>query len=87
MFAERKIPFKFFDFWADHPRFLPLISEKWCKEVRGTPMYVLFNKLKNVKGALKEFNLKYFGKISERMLEAKRKMDEAHVDCKQILQT
>jgi cellobiose-specific phosphotransferase system component IIA len=50
-------------------------------------MYVLFNKLKNVKGALKEFNLKYFGKISERMLEAKRKMEEAHVDCKQILQT
>jgi len=25
----------------------------------------------------KEFNLKYFGKISERMLEAKRKIDEA----------
>jgi hypothetical protein len=27
--------------------------------------------LKNVKGVLKEFNQKYFGKISERMLEAK----------------
>jgi hypothetical protein len=33
--------------------------------------------LKYVKGVLKEFNLKYFDKISERMLEAKRKMDEA----------
>ena len=43
----------------------------------GTPMYVLCNKLRNVKGVLKEFNLKYFGKISERTLEAKRKMDEA----------
>jgi hypothetical protein len=40
-------------------------------------MYDLCNKLKNVKGVLKEWNLKYFGKISERMLEAKRKMDEA----------
>jgi hypothetical protein len=39
-------------------------------------MYVLCNKLKNIKGVLKEFNLKYFGKISKRMLEAKQKMDE-----------
>jgi hypothetical protein len=37
-------------------------------------MYVLCNKLKNVK---EEFNLKYFDKILERMLEAKRKMDGA----------
>ena len=43
----------------------------------STPMYDLCNKLKKVKGVLKEWNLKYFGKISERMLEAKRKMDEA----------
>jgi hypothetical protein len=40
-------------------------------------MFVLCNKLKNVKGVIKEFNQKYFGKISERMLEAKLKMDEA----------
>jgi len=37
-------------------------------------MFVLCNKLKNV---IKEFNQKYFGKILERMLEAKLKMDEA----------
>jgi hypothetical protein len=24
---KRKLPFKFFDFWADHPPFLPLIFE------------------------------------------------------------
>jgi hypothetical protein len=65
---KRKITFKFFDFLADHPPFLLLIFETWCKVVTGTPMYVLCNKLKNVKGVLKELNLKYFGKISERML-------------------
>jgi hypothetical protein len=42
----------------------------------STPMYDLCNKLKNVKGVSKELNLKYFGKISERMSEAKWKMDE-----------
>ena len=75
---KRKLQFKFFDFWAYIIiLFLPLIFEKWCKEIMSTPMYDLCNKLKNVKGVLKEWNLKYFGKISERMLEAKRKMDEA----------
>ena len=66
---KREIPFKFFDFWANHSLFLPLISEAWCKEVTSTPMFILCNKLKNVKGVVKEFNQKYFGKISERMLE------------------
>jgi hypothetical protein len=75
---KRKLQFKFFDFWAYIIiLFLPLIFETWCKEIMSTPMYDLCNKLKNVKGVLKEWNLKYFGKISERMLEAKRKMDEA----------
>ena len=74
---KKKIPFKFFDFWADHPLFLPLIFKTWCKKVMGTPIYVLCKKLKIVKGVLKEFNLKYFGKILERMLEAKQKMYEA----------
>jgi len=40
-------------------------------------MFVLCNKSKNVKGVVKEFNQKYFGKILEKMLEAKLKMDEA----------
>jgi len=64
--SGRKIPFKFFDFWADHPPFLPLIFKDWCKEVMGTPMFVLCNKLKNVKRVLRDFNNKYFGKISDR---------------------
>ena len=64
--------------------FLPLIFETWCKEIISTPMYDLCNKLKNVKGVLKELNLKYFGKISERMLEAKRKWMRLNVGCKQI---
>jgi len=40
-------------------------------------MFVLCNKSKNVKGVVKEFNQKYFGKILEKMLEAKLKMEEA----------
>jgi hypothetical protein len=53
---KRKLPFKFFDFWAHHPPFLSLISEAWCMEVMGTPIFVLCNKFKNVKGVLRDFN-------------------------------
>jgi hypothetical protein len=49
---KRKIPFKFFDVWAGHSLFLPLISKAWGKEV--TPMFVLCNKLENVKGGFSE---------------------------------
>jgi hypothetical protein len=74
---KMKIPFTFFDFWADHPRFLPLIFKARCKEVTGTPMFVLCNKLKNVKGVFKEFNKKYFGQILKRVLESKWAMEKA----------
>ena len=30
-------PFKFFNFWADHPAFLGLVKEAWESEVHGTP--------------------------------------------------
>jgi len=40
-------------------------------------MFVLCNKLKNIKRVFKDFNKKYFGKISERVLEAKWVMEDA----------
>jgi len=40
-------------------------------------MFILCNKLKYVKGLLKDFNKKYFAKISDRVLVAKRAMKEA----------
>ena len=74
---KRKIPIKFFDFWADHPLFLPLITEAWGKEVTSTPMFILCNKLKHIKKVLRDFSKKYFAKISDRVLVAKRVMEKA----------
>lgn len=39
-------PFRFFNFWADHPGFLPLVREVWLEDIQGSPMFQLCSKLK-----------------------------------------
>ena len=55
--GPRKLfPFKFFNFWVDHPDFIGLVKEAWSTEVFRTPMFRLTRKLKGVKAILKAFN-------------------------------
>lgn len=35
----RKTPFQFFNMWADHKDFLPLVGEVWTKKVEGSPLF------------------------------------------------
>ena len=70
-------PFKFFNFWADHPDFLGLVKEAWDINVRGSPMYRLTRKLKRVKSILKAFNFHSFGKLHERVVEARETLNQA----------
>lgn len=41
-----KKAFKFFDYWANHPRFLSLVEKVWKEDVVGSPMFLLCSKLK-----------------------------------------
>ncbi|KAL4384965.1 hypothetical protein GQ457_15G000650 [Hibiscus cannabinus] len=61
-------PFKFFNFWVDHPEFLRTVELSWSESVLGNPLQVLFAKLKRLKLPLKRFNKEYFGEISQRVL-------------------
>ena len=75
---RRKVfPFKFFNFWADHPAFLEIVKDAWESYVYGTPMYRLAQKLKRVKASLKSFNLHFFGKLHDRVVDAKEKLNQA----------
>ena len=76
--GRRKLyPFKFFNFWADHPAFLKLVKDAWNSDVFDTPMYRLTRKLKSVKAALKAFNFHYFGKLRDRVVVAKENLNQA----------
>ena len=74
---RKLIPFKFFNFWADHPDFIGLVKEAWSNEVFGTPMFKLTRKLKGVKAILKAFNFRSFGRLHERVMEAREALSQA----------
>lgn len=52
-------PFKFFNFWAIHGDFLRVV-DSWRHNIEGSPMQILFDKLKKLKPILKKFNERHF---------------------------
>jgi hypothetical protein len=58
-----KKPFRFFNMWSTHPQFLDVIRSAWNVNVHGSPPYILCQKLKACKAALKEWNTNTFGNI------------------------
>lgn len=49
---KRKVPFKYFNFWANHPQFVQIIAKVWEEKVISTLMFILCKKLKHVKVVL-----------------------------------
>ena len=66
-------PFKFFNFWANHPEFQTFVKESWKEPMCGSPMVLLHGKLKRLKHGLKDFNKIHFSDIS---LKVKAKRNE-----------
>ncbi|PKI53937.1 hypothetical protein CRG98_025639 [Punica granatum] len=56
-------PFKFFHLWTEHPDYMALIGGVWSKTQQGTPMAVLYKKLRDLKMHLREFNRIKFGNV------------------------
>ncbi|XP_045791359.1 uncharacterized protein LOC123886064 [Trifolium pratense] len=55
-------PFKFNNCWVDHPEFLDLVKKNWAQsDVRGTKTFVISEKMKRLKEALKKWNRDVFG--------------------------
>ena len=72
-----KKPFRFFDMWMDHDKFMPLVKKVWDQNSGGCLMYQLCCKLRKLKQELKLFNMAHFSNISDRVKDAKNKMDKA----------
>ncbi|XP_043696657.1 uncharacterized protein LOC122647302 [Telopea speciosissima] len=69
-------PFKYFDMWSSHPTFLPVVLEAWQKPVYAfsSPLIAFSKRLKNVKAALKDWNLNIFGNITLQVPECKDRL-------------
>ncbi|GAV92717.1 Exo_endo_phos domain-containing protein [Cephalotus follicularis] len=49
-------PFKFLNFWAEHPHFLDTVRTEWEKTYDGSPLQIIKLKLKGLKSQLKKLN-------------------------------
>lgn len=77
--VQRRKPFKYFEFWADHPDFNSIVRQAWDSSIIGVPMYILVSKLKIVKARLKLLNQDAFSDISVRAAEAREALRSTQV--------
>ncbi|XP_044497608.1 uncharacterized protein LOC123219676 [Mangifera indica] len=73
---RRRVPFKFYNMWATHDNFLNIVRESWQEDVEGSPMYKLISKLKRLKKVLRRLNKEGFWRISEKVEEAKGRLED-----------
>ncbi|KAL3716434.1 hypothetical protein ACJRO7_008089 [Eucalyptus globulus] len=65
-------PFKFFNFWMTHPDYARMVVETWDSPFYGSPMFILYSKLRLLKCKLKQVNRESFSDLSLRTAEARR---------------
>jgi len=68
--------FKFMKMWCAHPDCENIVKQCWNSQVTGCPMFVLNQKLKNLKDALKVWNKNTFGNVHSQVDNAYKVLDE-----------
>ncbi|CAN1144783.1 hypothetical protein LINPERHAP2_LOCUS14302 [Linum perenne] len=74
MSATLPKPFRFFNFWTEHPAYLEVVRRGWNVDFIGSPFTILYKKLRAVKEGLIEFNHTEFAGISGRVKEAENRL-------------
>eukprot|EP00253_Pinus_taeda_P016264 PITA_16264 len=80
--TPRNKPFRFENFWLDHPNFLEMVKKWWSEplEVRGSKMFNLQKKLKATKEKIKDWNKTVFGNIFQEKAILENKLEQIHKD-------
>lgn len=61
MLRPKNVPFKFSKVWTSYNTFMKLVEDNRKLQVEGSPLFVLSQNLKSLKGALKVWNTQVFG--------------------------
>ncbi|XP_039003778.1 uncharacterized protein LOC120130649 [Hibiscus syriacus] len=77
--AKKPRPFKFYNIWSGHEKFLDVVRDSWQHQYGGDVMCCLFNKLKRLKHVLKQFNSKFFVDISGRVKAKRAKLEQIRI--------
>ncbi|KAF9615242.1 hypothetical protein IFM89_022504 [Coptis chinensis] len=62
--------------WCTHPTFRDTVSESWQIPIQGNSIFILTQKLKRLKGVLKEWNKDIFGNIKVKVEEETKKLEQ-----------
>jgi hypothetical protein len=61
--AQFSSSFKFMKMWISHPDCINVVKQCWNNQISGCPMFILSQKLKMLKEALKTWNKNTFGNV------------------------
>ncbi|XP_039038081.1 uncharacterized protein LOC120175552 [Hibiscus syriacus] len=77
--AKKPRPFKFFNCWVSHEKFLSIVKDSWQVHCAGSAMQVLFCKLRRLKPLLKELNKEFFSDISGRVKGKRAELEQLQI--------
>ncbi|XP_009612473.1 uncharacterized protein [Nicotiana tomentosiformis] len=69
-----KAPFRFFNIWSEHAKFLELIDVNWKKQLDRDPMQNVWNKLKDLRLVFRQLNQREFQSISLKTEKARKEL-------------
>jgi hypothetical protein len=72
--------FKFMRMWSLHPECRNIILESWNTVVVGCPIFILSQKLKNLKSTLKSWNKMQFGDVNASAITADQNLQRIQSD-------
>lgn len=67
--------FKFMKMWASHPDCHKIVSDSWNTPIFDCPMFILSQKLKNLKTVLKIWNKGSFGDVNKNVEKATKELE------------
>ncbi|KAF9620903.1 hypothetical protein IFM89_015300 [Coptis chinensis] len=78
----KNVPFKFFNMWCSHPSFRDTVKAIWDVPLAGHSIYIMTQKLKQLKSALKVWNREIFGNIKFQVEEESKSLElmQKHFD-------
>ncbi|XP_071939907.1 uncharacterized protein [Coffea arabica] len=75
-------PFRFLNVWVECDDFLAVVRESWGQPCFGSPMHILCQKLKRLRGAIQVWNKEVFGDIFQavKQKEEEVRLAEVHME-------
>ncbi|XP_026433422.1 uncharacterized protein LOC113330830 [Papaver somniferum] len=72
-----RAPFRVQKMWFLHGYFLRMVNESWTLSVHGSPDFIFPYKLKRLKIAMKDWNLRIFGNVNSRLKQDQLRFETA----------